>query len=145
MTSKFIPAEEWRFRAAYDALDKEFALASAMIQARVSPTRRKSQKSRATGLRDDAQRRNASPQRTPPGTCRFYRLDVQSDLFGTRSFIREWGRTGQPGQTRALPSAPNTRHRQPLTATTRQGAPGYASFQPNSRVRSSRVEYLPTV
>ncbi len=28
---------------------------------------------------------------------RFYLLDVQRDLFGQWCFIREWGRTGQPG------------------------------------------------
>jgi predicted DNA-binding WGR domain protein len=31
---------------------------------------------------------------------RFYRLDVQPDLFGEWSFIREWGRIGRPGQVR---------------------------------------------
>jgi predicted DNA-binding WGR domain protein len=31
---------------------------------------------------------------------RFYRLDVQRDLFGQWSFIREWGRIGRPGQVR---------------------------------------------
>lgn len=31
---------------------------------------------------------------------RFYRLDIQSDLFGTVSLIREWGRIGQPGTVR---------------------------------------------
>jgi predicted DNA-binding WGR domain protein len=34
---------------------------------------------------------------------RFYAMDVQPDLFGWWSFIREWGRAGQPGQVRALP------------------------------------------
>jgi len=29
---------------------------------------------------------------------RFYRLDVQLDLFGEWCFIREWGRTGQVRQ-----------------------------------------------
>ncbi len=33
---------------------------------------------------------------------RFYRLDVQSDLFGFWLFIREWGRIGRPGQTRIM-------------------------------------------
>jgi len=28
---------------------------------------------------------------------RFYLLDVQPDLFGEWSFIREWGGAGQPG------------------------------------------------
>jgi predicted DNA-binding WGR domain protein len=34
---------------------------------------------------------------------RYYRLDVQRDLFGARCFIREWGRNGQPVQTRSVP------------------------------------------
>jgi predicted DNA-binding WGR domain protein len=34
---------------------------------------------------------------------RYYRLDVQRDLFGQWCFIREWGRTGSAGQTRILP------------------------------------------
>jgi predicted DNA-binding WGR domain protein len=31
---------------------------------------------------------------------RFYRLEVQRDLFGFWLFIREWGRIGRSGQTR---------------------------------------------
>lgn len=34
--------------------------------------------------------------------ARFYRLDVQPDLFGGWSFIREWGRIGRPGTVRAI-------------------------------------------
>jgi predicted DNA-binding WGR domain protein len=34
---------------------------------------------------------------------RYYRLDVQLDLFGAWCFIREWGRIGQAGQTRTVP------------------------------------------
>lgn len=34
---------------------------------------------------------------------RFYRLDVQPDLFGAWCFIREWGRIGQPGQVLTVP------------------------------------------
>lgn len=34
---------------------------------------------------------------------RFYHMDVQPDLFGQWSFIREWGRIGQPGQVRVVP------------------------------------------
>lgn len=39
---------------------------------------------------------------------RFYRLDVQPDLFGEWSLVREWGRIGRPGQVRleSFPSAP---------------------------------------
>lgn len=35
--------------------------------------------------------------------ARFYLLDVQPDLFGGWSFIREWGRIGRSGTVRALP------------------------------------------
>jgi predicted DNA-binding WGR domain protein len=34
---------------------------------------------------------------------RYYRLDVQQDLFGQWCCIREWGRIGQAGQTRSAP------------------------------------------
>jgi predicted DNA-binding WGR domain protein len=34
---------------------------------------------------------------------RFYRLDVQENLFGEWCLIREWGRIGRSGQTRSLP------------------------------------------
>lgn len=34
---------------------------------------------------------------------RFYRLDVQPDLFGQWCFIREWGRIGSTGQVRTVP------------------------------------------
>lgn len=34
---------------------------------------------------------------------RFYCLDVQPDLFGSWSLVREWGRIGQPGQVRLVP------------------------------------------
>lgn len=34
---------------------------------------------------------------------RFYRLDVQPDLFGQWCVIREWGRIGNTGQTRSMP------------------------------------------
>lgn len=34
---------------------------------------------------------------------RFYRLDVQPDLFGQWCFIREWGRIGSAGQVRTVP------------------------------------------
>jgi len=36
---------------------------------------------------------------------RFYRLDVQPDLFGQWCFIREWGRIGCAGQVRMVPYA----------------------------------------
>lgn len=34
---------------------------------------------------------------------RFYRMDVQPDLFGAWCLMREWGRIGSPGQTRSVP------------------------------------------
>ncbi len=34
---------------------------------------------------------------------RYYRLDVQPDLFGQWCCVREWGRAGQAGQTRSVP------------------------------------------
>ena len=34
---------------------------------------------------------------------RFYRLDLQPDLFGAWYLWREWGRIGQPGQVRQVP------------------------------------------
>jgi predicted DNA-binding WGR domain protein len=34
---------------------------------------------------------------------RFYRLDVQPDLFGAWCVLREWGRIGAAGQTRTVP------------------------------------------
>jgi predicted DNA-binding WGR domain protein len=34
---------------------------------------------------------------------RFYRLDVQPDLFGQWCFIRECGRIGRSGQVRTVP------------------------------------------
>jgi predicted DNA-binding WGR domain protein len=35
--------------------------------------------------------------------ARYYRMDVQPDLFGGWSFIREWGRIGRPGQVLLTP------------------------------------------
>ena len=34
---------------------------------------------------------------------RYYRMDVQRDLFGAWCLMREWGRIGSTGQTRSLP------------------------------------------
>nr|WP_294566570.1 WGR domain-containing protein [uncultured Rhodopila sp.] len=34
---------------------------------------------------------------------RYYRLDVQPDLFGAWCFVREWGRIGRAGQSRSVP------------------------------------------
>ena len=35
--------------------------------------------------------------------ARYYRLDVQPDLFGEWGVVREWGRIGQPGRLRVDP------------------------------------------
>jgi predicted DNA-binding WGR domain protein len=48
---------------------------------------------------------------------RFYRLDVQADLFGAWCFIREWGRIGKSGQVCVVPypttaAAPQSRRGQ---------------------------------
>jgi predicted DNA-binding WGR domain protein len=34
---------------------------------------------------------------------RYYRMDVQPDLFGEWCLMREWGRIGSSGQMRAAP------------------------------------------
>ena len=34
---------------------------------------------------------------------RYYRLDVQPNLFGQWCLIREWGRIGSTGRTRSIP------------------------------------------
>jgi predicted DNA-binding WGR domain protein len=34
---------------------------------------------------------------------RFYRLDIQRDLFGNHCLLRVWGRIGRPGQVRSIP------------------------------------------
>ena len=34
---------------------------------------------------------------------RYYRLDVQPDLFGAWCFICEWGRIGRAGQVKSVP------------------------------------------
>jgi predicted DNA-binding WGR domain protein len=39
----------------------------------------------------------------PKRMHRFYRLDVQPDLFGHWCLMREWGRIGSTGQTRSAP------------------------------------------
>ena len=34
---------------------------------------------------------------------RFYRLDIQRDLFGAYCVVKEWGRWGHSGQVRSVP------------------------------------------
>jgi hypothetical protein len=48
---------------------------------------------------------------------RFYRLDIQPDLFGNQCLIREWGRIGRLGQMRSTPSLPRMTHRLPSTSS----------------------------
>jgi predicted DNA-binding WGR domain protein len=48
---------------------------------------------------------------------RFYRLDVEPDLFGNWSMVRDWGRIGRAGQLRATPTLPRPRR---LAAVGRQ-------------------------
>jgi predicted DNA-binding WGR domain protein len=49
--------------------------------------------------------RVGSPRRIEPekNMARFYRMDIQPELFGGWCFIREWGRIGWPGQVRQTP------------------------------------------
>lgn len=39
----------------------------------------------------------------PKRMHRYYRMDVQPDLFGQWCLMREWGRIGSTGQTRSFP------------------------------------------
>jgi predicted DNA-binding WGR domain protein len=50
---------------------------------------------------------------------RFYRLDVQPDLFGQWCFIREWGRIGRAGQVREVPFATAGQAQEALAAQRR--------------------------
>ncbi len=64
---------------------------------------------------------------------RFYRLDVQPDLFGEWCFIREWGRIGSAGQTRIVPFPTPTQAEAALTRQRRaKERRGYASPPPAS-------------
>jgi predicted DNA-binding WGR domain protein len=45
---------------------------------------------------------------------RFYRLDVQRDLFGHWCCIREWGRIGRPGRMHSIPFPTSHEARQDL-------------------------------
>ncbi|HXQ09141.1 MAG TPA: WGR domain-containing protein [Bradyrhizobium sp.] len=44
--------------------------------------------------------RQAAQGRPPDRLERFYKLDVQPNLFGQWSFVREWGRIGRGGTVR---------------------------------------------
>jgi len=58
---------------------------------------------------------------------RYYRLDVQPDLFGEWGVVREWGRIGQPGWIRVepYPTAAQAEERMQLQRAAKQGR-GYA-------------------
>jgi predicted DNA-binding WGR domain protein len=59
--------------------------------------------------------------------ARYYRLDVQPDLFGEWGVIREWGRIGQPGRLRVDPylTAAQAEERMRVQQAAKQGR-GYA-------------------
>jgi predicted DNA-binding WGR domain protein len=60
---------------------------------------------------------------------RFYRLDVQPDLFEQWCFIREWGRIGRAGQVRMVPYATAADAHEALAAQQRmKERRGYALF-----------------
>ena len=54
---------------------------------------------------------------------RFYLLDVQPDLFGAWSVVREWGRIGRPGRVRvdAYPTEAEAAVRMRRRRTHKQG------------------------
>ena len=54
---------------------------------------------------------------------RYYRLDVQPDLFGAWGLIREWGRIGQPGRLRVdpYPTAAQAEERMRFQQAVKQG------------------------
>lgn len=54
---------------------------------------------------------------------RYYRLDVQPDLFGAWGVVREWGRIGRPGRFRVdpYPTAGQAEERMQWHQTAKQG------------------------
>lgn len=78
---------------------------------------------------------------------RYYRLDVQPDLFGAWCLIREWGRIGQGGQARFHP-LPDRRSRpdRPGTPAPPQGAARlWADLNPSSFGMASPRGFLTMV
>jgi predicted DNA-binding WGR domain protein len=61
--------------------------------------------------------------------ARYYRLDVQPDLFGAWGVVREWGRIGQPGRLRVdpYPTAALAEERMQVQRTAKQGR-GYVTY-----------------
>lgn len=72
--------------------------------------------------------------RTDPtrNMARFYRLDVQPDLFGGWALWREWGRIGQGGQVRQdpCPSEAEAQARRDQLAAAKERR-GYAPVSPS--------------
>ena len=60
---------------------------------------------------------------------RFYRLDLQPDLFGAWGVVREWGRIGRPGRVRVdpYPTEAEAAARMQRQRTRKQGR-GYVLF-----------------
>ena len=60
---------------------------------------------------------------------RYYRLDVQPDLFDEWGLIREWGRIGQPGRMmiEPYPTAAQAEAAMQLQQAAKQGR-GYAQI-----------------
>jgi predicted DNA-binding WGR domain protein len=54
---------------------------------------------------------------------RFYRLDLQPDLFGAWVVVREWGRIGRPGRLRLdpYPTEPEAASRMQRQRAVKQG------------------------
>ena len=55
----------------------------------------------------------------PRNMRRFYRLDVQPDLFGGVLLMKEWGRIGSAGQVRTVPYATATEAHEALAVQRR--------------------------
>ncbi len=51
---------------------------------------------------------------------RFYRLDIQPDLFGNQCLIREWGRIGRPARFGVSPTLPEMKRSMPFIGSVRQ-------------------------
>ena len=74
---------------------------------------------------------------------RYYRMDVQPDLFGEWCLMREWGRIGSAGQTRHSPSLPRARRKQRLrnNASLRSDRDTQVSHPPSS-IRRAEILWM---
>jgi predicted DNA-binding WGR domain protein len=69
---------------------------------------------------------------------RFYRLDVQPDLFGLWLLIREWGRIGRPGRTRIVSFATIDAAQEALQRLRQvKERRGYAALRPAAEERET--------